>query len=50
MVYLAAIRNPELFTNMSKHFVNDLIMDAKRRASFLSMPFAWPDPDTILQD
>ena len=50
VVYLAAIRDPELFTDTSKHFVNNLIMDAKRRASFLSMPFAWPDPDTILQD
>ena len=25
-------------------------MDAKRRASFLSMPFVWPDPDPVLQD
>ena len=50
VVYPAAIRNPELFTNTNKHFVNYLVMDAKRRASFLSMPFVWPDPDPVLQD
>ena len=50
VVYPAAIRNPKLFTNTSKHFVNYLVMDAKRRSSFLSMPFVWPDPDPILQD
>ena len=50
VVYRAALRNPELFTNTSKHFVNYLVMDAERRASFLSMPFVWPYPDPILQD
>ena len=50
VVYPPAIRNPELFTNTNKHFVNYLVMDAERRASFLSMPFVWPDPDPILQD
>lgn len=50
VVYTAAIRNRELFTNTSKHFENYLVMDAECRASFLSMPFVWPDPDPILQD
>ena len=39
IVFPAAMRNREYFTNGNKHFFSCLVMDAKRRAANLRMPF-----------
>ena len=49
-LYPAAIRNRELFTNSNKHFIDYLVIYAKRRAASFGMPFKWPDPDPIIQN
>lgn len=27
-----------------------IVMDARRRAEFLGLPFRWPDPDPVIQN
>ena len=51
IVYPIAIRDPSLVFDSSNPNKSRYIMrDAQRRAEFLSMPYAWPRPDPIVQE
>lgn len=46
-----AIRNKTtLFDQSNKKPVNYIILDSIRRAEFLGLPYAWPNPDPVVQD
>ena len=51
IVYPIAIRDPGLlFTDGNRNKAIYIVRDAQRRAEFLGMPYARPDPDPIVQD
>ncbi|WP_299472628.1 DsbA family protein [uncultured Roseibium sp.] len=49
-VYPLAVRAPEFFSKGNPGLLRFLRRDAERVAAMNEIPFAWPDPDPIVQD
>ena len=49
-VYPLAIRDPGFFDRLDPRGIAYVGMDAARLAEWLELPFAWPDPDPVIQD
>ena len=51
VVFPIAIRTKAtLFNKENRKPAMYIVMDSFRRAEFLDLPFAWPNPDPIVQD
>ncbi len=48
-VYPIAIRTPEFFQQVQPQFFSYFGIDVFRVAEFLELPFAWANPDPIIQ-
>jgi|TARA_Y100000310_G_scaffold233887_2_gene236770 2-hydroxychromene-2-carboxylate isomerase len=48
-VYPIAVRTPEFFHNVDPLWFPYFMTDVFRVAEFLKLPFAWPNPDPIVQ-
>ena len=48
-VYPIAIRTPEFFHNVHPQWFSYFMTDVFRVAEFLELPFAWPNPDPVVQ-
>jgi len=48
-VYPIAVRTPEFFHNVDPLWFPYFMTDVFRVAEFLELPFAWPNPDPIIQ-
>jgi 2-hydroxychromene-2-carboxylate isomerase len=48
-VYPLAIRTPEFFLNSPPQWGPYLLIDVRRYAEFLGIPFKWPSPDPVTQ-
>jgi 2-hydroxychromene-2-carboxylate isomerase len=50
IVYPIAVRDPSLLFTAGPHKARYIMLDSRRRAEFLGLPFAPPRPDPIVQD
>lgn len=48
-VYPLAIRTPEFFQQVQPQWLTYFLTDVFRVAEFLELPFAWPQPDPVVQ-
>lgn len=48
-VYPIAIRTPDFFQQVQDQWFSYFITDVFRVAEFLDLPFAWPEPDPVVQ-
>jgi len=48
-VYPLAIRTPEFFQQVQPQWLPYFLTDVFRVAEFLELPFAWPQPDPVVQ-
>ena len=49
-VYPLAVRTPEFFEGRDPLWFSYLMMDTRREAEFLGLPFRWPRPDPVYMD
>jgi len=49
-VYPLAVRTPEFFQGRDPLWFSYLMMDTRREAEFLGLPFRWPRPDPVYMD
>ena len=49
-VYPLAIRSPEFFTRVHPHYRRYHLLDSRRLAEFLGIPYRRPIPDPVVQD
>lgn len=48
-VYPLAVRTPEFFDTRDPLWGPHLMLDVRREADFLGLPFGWPRPDPVQQ-
>lgn len=49
-VYPLAVRTPEFFEGRDPLWFSYLMLDTRREAEFLGLPFRWPRPDPVYMD
>src|SRR5271168_3451664 len=49
-VYPLAVRTPEFFETRDPLWFSYFLVDIRREAAFLGLPFRWPRPDPVYMD